>query len=296
MNWHTYEQSLVARGSLTLWIPKDIEQTWYGVGRETYHRTAIETALCIKARFNLPLRSTEGFVRSVFSMAGIVLAVPDHSTLSRRAAHLAPVLRKRSDKSHIDLLLDSTGAKVLGEGEWKVRQHGKDKRRTWTKIHIGIDSDGEIRTVLATGSTTHDSTPVNDLLLQEDLPIHGFWGDGAYDTTPVYMALAAHNVREVHIPPRKGARIKKHGNTAGLPLVRDEHIRGIRTLGRRRWKQESGYHTRSLAETGMFRYKTTFGDRMAFRNRNSQEAEAVIKCTILNQFYTLGMPESVRVA
>ncbi len=175
-----------------------------------------------------------------------------------------------------------------------MRQHGAGKRRTWTKIHIGIDADGEIRAVVTTPSNTHDCTPVNDLLLQEASPILGFWGDGAYDAAPVYMALAAHEVRDIHIPPHKNARIKKHGNAKGPPLVRDEHIRVIRASTRAAWKRMPGYHTRSLAETGMFRYKTTFGDHMAFRNRKSQAAEAVIKCSILNTFYTLGMPESAK--
>ena len=295
-NWHDYEQGLVARGSLTVWIPDDIEERWYAQGRQTYTNTAIELVLVLKLRFSLPLRGAEGFARSIFDLVGRPLIVPDHSTLSRRAVSLSPTLKKRLNKQEVDFILDSTGAKVLGEGEWKVRTHGKGKRRTWTKIHIGIDSDGEIRAVVTTLSNTHDSTPVNDLLLQETRPIQGFWGDGAYDAAPVYMALAAHRVKDVHIPPHKNARIRKHGNAKGPPLVRDEHIRSIREKGRKRWKQESGYHTRSLAETNMFRYKTTFGDRMSFRNRKSQATEAVIKCTILNRFYTLGMPESVKAA
>src|SRR3989344_1939796 len=188
-NWKEYNESLVKRGSLTLWIPENVDTVWNGHGKQTYSATAIEIIVMLKAMYHLPLRATEGFVRSVFTFAGIPLSVPDYSTVSRRAEHLNVQLKKLDTKKSVDILLDSTGNKVFGEGEWKVRQHGWSKRRTWTKIHIGIDSDGEIRAEVTTENNIHDSLVIDDILNQEEKPINGFWGDGAYDVAPVYMSL-----------------------------------------------------------------------------------------------------------
>jgi hypothetical protein len=187
-NWSDYNKSLVKRGSLTLWISEDINEWWQGDGHDTYSDKAIEAMLAMQAVYGLPLRATSGFVSSVFDLLGIVLPVPDYTTLSRRARHLRVVLR-RTSKQATDFILDSTGAKVYGEGEWKVRQHGTCTRRTWKKLHIGSDSDGEIRAVVVTDNDTHDSTVIDDALNQETARITDFYGDGAYDTFGVYQSL-----------------------------------------------------------------------------------------------------------
>jgi len=291
-NWKEYNQSLVQRGSLILWIPENVNLVWNSNGKQTYSDAAIEIILSIKAMYGLPLRATEGFVQSIFQLAGITLSVPDYSTISRRAENLSVKLKRINVKQSVNMILDSTGNKIFGEGEWKVRQHGWSKRRTWTKIHIGIDSDGEIRATVTTGNNVHDSTVIDQILNQEEKPIDGFWGDGAYDASPVYMSLVAHGIQGVHIPPHRNAKIKFRDGTLSPPYVRDENIRAIRIQGREKWKNDSDYHKRSLVENTMYRYKTAFGERISFRNRKSQATETLIKCNILNMFRFLGMPES----
>lgn len=293
-NWGEYNRALIQRGSLTLWISDDVKEWWYGNGRETYSDRAIEAMMTIKALYRLPLRATSGFVQSIFQMTGIDLPVPDYTTLSRRTKNLHIVLRVTL-KETTDLILDSTGSKVYGEGEWKVRKHGWSRRRTWKKIHIGIDSKGEIRAVVMTDNNIHDSTVIDEALNQETAPITDFFGDGAYDTYSVYQSLLDRGVTGFHIPPQKEAVIKIHGNSKRELYPRDENLRTIRKSSRKRWKEESGYHIRSLGETIMFRYKTTFGDRMAFRTDERQRNEVLTKCNILNTFHFLGVPESYAV-
>lgn len=290
-NWGKYNKALIQRGSLTLWISDDIKTWWYGTGHDTYSDRAIEAMLTIQAIHRLPLRATVGFVQSIFRLTGINLSVPDYTTLSRRAESIRVPLRV-SRKETTDLILDSTGVKVFGEGEWKVRKHGWSKRRVWKKIHVGIDSNGEIRAVEVTGHNAHDCTAVNDILNQGDTPVTDFYGDGAYDTWGVYHLLLAHGVSGFHIPPQKNAKIHVHGNTKRTPYPRDENLRAIRKSTRKRWKEVSGYHVRSLGETVMYRYKTTFGGHMTFRREKRQKTEVLVKCNILNTFHFLGSPES----
>ena len=277
-----------------MWIAEDIKEWWYAEGKKTYSDKAIEILLMVKALYGLPLRNTEGFVASVFKLVGIVLKIPDYSTVSRRAETMTVVLKKMA-KENVHFILDSTGGKVYGEGEWKVRKHGWSKRRTWKKIHLGIDSDGEIRAVEVTDHTTHDGTVIDDILKQEDAQITDFYGDGAYDIFGVYSVLQDYQVTGFHIPPQKNAKIKVHGNRKLPPWPRDENLRAIRTSGRKRWKETSGYHTRSLGETVMSRFKSSFGHRLHFRTHSAQTAEVMTKANILNAFYLLGMPESVAI-
>jgi transposase len=290
-NWGEYNRSLINRGSLTIFIPTELEECWYGQGKYDYSDEAIEIMLVLKARFRLPLRSVVGFARSIFN----TVSVPDYSTLSRRAERLDIKLKKQI-KEKVSTNLDSSGLKVHGEGEWKVKIHGKSKRRTWTKIHIAIDDDGEIRSVVTTSGHTADSTMTDHILKQETAEILNFRADGAYDGAPVYMSLAGREVKNICIPPRKYARIRIHGNDSSPPYARDENLRAIRKTSRARWKVESGYHKRSLVENTMFRLKTVLGDRLSFRKRKNQETEARIKCNILNIFHSLGMPDSYALA
>lgn len=294
-NWKEYDKALIARGSLTLWIPENVERIWYGTGKNTYSNASIELMLTLKARFSLPLRATEGFVRSVFALMQLVLDIPDHSTVSRRAGTADIPLRKRSDKESVHVILDSTGVKVCGEGEWKVKKHGKDKHRTWTKVHLAIDRDGEIRALAVTGGNAHDTTAVDPILDQEEARITDFFGDGAYDAFGVYQTLIDRGVTGIHIPPQRNARIKVHGNCNAPPYPRDENLRAIRRSTRKRWKIASGYHARSRVETAMFRYKATFGGHMRFRRMARRQREVAVKCNILNTFHQLGMPKSEKV-
>ena len=194
--------------------------------------------------------------------------------------------------------MDSTGLKIYGEGEWKVRQHGVSKRRTWRKLHIGADpEDGEIRAVILTENHISDDAAVEKLLDQIEQQIEKFAADGAYDKRKVYDSLNTHSPEvNILIPPRKNARIWKHANTKAERLKRDENLRSIRKHGRKAWKENSGYHVRSLAETTMFRLKTIFGDNLSARLLDTQTTQALVRCAALNQMTHLGMPQSYKVA
>jgi IS5 family transposase len=227
---------------------------------------------------------------------GLELSVPDYTTICKRSKCLRVNLPKES-KGSLHAVLDSTGLKVFGEGEWKVRQHGYSKRRTWRKLHLAVDSKShEIEAVVLSESSLDDAGAVPDLLEQITEHIEQLDADGAYDKRKVYDACFEQEIGRVVIPPRIDARIWQHGNCKAPPLVRDENLRQIRRLGRKKWKRESGYHKRSLAETAVFRFKTIFGSYLQARKLPQQEAEAKVKCAALNRMTRLGMPVSYRVA
>jgi Transposase DDE domain len=300
-NWHDYNEALVRRGSLDMWISKEAMQKWYAEpthqqgAQQVYSDLAITTGLTIQKLFRLPLRAVEGFVGSVFRMTNISLDVPDYSTLSRRSDGLTVLLATRKKEKTI-LIVDGSGAKVFGEGEWKVRQHGISKRRTWKKIHIAIDEDGEIRAEEMTDNATHDSEVVNDLFSQEEAKIEAFVGDGAFDTEGVYTACQNRNIPKILVPPRHGATIWQHGNRHVSAHPRDENLRTIREKGRKRWKIDSGYHIRSGVENTFFRWKTIFGGRLRSRVEARQRTEVRIVAAALNRMFSLGMPDSYAIA
>jgi len=302
-NWPEYEKALVQRGSLTFWLTDDFEKVWLYAGEKQrgsqydYSEQAIEIMLTIKEVFHLSNRSVEGFVRSVFAMLNIHLPVPDHTTLSKRGKSFNVRLPRKS-KGAMNLVLDSTGLKIYGEGEWKVRKHGYSKRRTWRKLHVGANPDnGEIQVAVLTGNNTSDDAVVKQMLTQIEHTLLACAADGAYDKRKVYQALDEHSPEvEILIPPRKNAHIWQHANSKEERLKRDENLRYIRKHGRPQWKQESGYHIRSLAETVMFRLKTIFGDKLSARLLETQTTQALIRCLALNRMTHLGMPESYLVA
>jgi IS5 family transposase len=299
-NWAEYDQALVRRGSLTIWVDQESLGAWNHQGpprwgaKFVYSDAAIQCLLTMRAVFHLPLRATQGMARSIFELMGLALGVPHYSTLSRRAAELSVDL-SRTSRGPLHLVMDSTGLKVYGEGEWKVRKHGYSKRRTWRKLHLAIDAEThEIQAVMVTEAGVDDAEAVDDLLKPIDREVASAAADGAYDKRKVYRALEPRAAR-ILIPPRKNARIWKHGNAAGPPLARDENLRRIRRVGREAWKRESGYHVRSLAETAMFRMKAIFGDHLASRRPECQLTEGAVRARALNMMTHLGMPDSYRV-
>lgn len=309
-NWSKYNESLVNRGSLELWIEKGVIDNWEvkivedGKTRRKrgsqikYSARAIETVKLIGKIYHQRLRQTEGMTRSIFNMAEVNLTVPDYSTLSRRGVDLNVVIPIKP-KGKIIASVDSTGLKVYGEGEWKVRQHGVSKRRTWMKLHVSIDRDGEIRAHKLTDSSTDDAVGGIELVKNQKSngdSIHEFRGDGAYDKKKLYDLLKAKNVDKIIIPPRKGAKIWIHGNTKGTKHPRDENLREIRKTTLNKWKEASGYHARSLVENTMFRAKTIFGDRLFSRGILQQKTEAALMCKALNMMMHNGMPESYAAA
>jgi Transposase DDE domain len=302
-NWSEYDKALVQRGSITFWMSEEIEKTWLYTGEKQrgsqfdYSDQAILVMLTVKEVFHLTNRGVEGFMRSIFQLMKINLPVPDHSTLSKRGKDLKVNLPKKPSQS-LNIVMDSTGLKIYGEGEWKVRMHGVSKRRTWRKLHVGTNpEDGEIQAVLLTENSVSDDNAVEMLLEQIEQTILNFAADGAYDKRKVYDSLNAHSPDvNILIPPRKNARIWKHGNSKTERLKRDENLRSIRKDGRKKWKENSGYHVRSLAETIMFRLKTIFGDGLSARLIETQTSQALIRCMALNKMTHLGMPQSYKVA
>ena len=292
-NWSAYNAALVQRGSLTVWFDEASIEAWcapkdpFKVGAPTiYSDTAILCALTLKAVFRLPLRQTEGFVGSLIRLLKLSLPVPDYSTLSRRGKTLDVPLGTRQRDEPLHLVVDSTGLKVFGEGEWKVRQHGWAKRRTWRKLHLGVDeATGEIVAQLVTSNDVTDGSVLRSLLEQVDDVVLQVTADGAYDTTDCYSAIEALGALAV-IPPDADAR------DWGSDGARDRVVRRVKEVGRAAWKKESGYHRRSLAEVGMFRMKTIFGPALSARVMENQQTEGAIRCRALNTMTQLGMPDA----
>lgn len=300
-NWREYNQALVRRGSLTVWVDQEAIDSWSHSGpnqwgaQYVYSDLAIACLLTLRAVLHLPLRATQGLGQSLFELMGLDLEVPHYSTLSRRAADLEVGLARKG-KGPLHLVLDSTGLKVFGEGEWKVRKHGYSRRRTWRKLHLALDAEShEIQAVSLTEAGVDDAEEADGLLKATDRALVSVAADGAYDKRKVYRALEGRDAR-ILIPPRRNARIWRHGNHTGPPLPRDENLRQIRRVGRKAWKREVGYHLRSLAETGMCRMKTIFGGHLASRGPKTQATEAAVRCRALNIMTHLGMPDSYKVA
>lgn len=297
-DWRKYNESLVQRGSITFWFSDDVIDAWEHANEESkvghpfvYSDTAIESLLMLRELFRLPYRQTEGLGRSLTQLMQVEVPIPDFTSLAKRAAKLQIALDVADRKGPIDVVVDSTGLKVFGEGEWKTRKHGASKRRTWRKLHLAINPEThEIVAEVLTENSGHDADQVDDLLEQIDSPIDAFAGDGAYDQWKVYETLAAEEIEPL-IPPRRNAKIKQHGNSSQPPLERDEAIRAIRQVGRKQWKEDVGYHCRSLAETAMYRIKCCFGGKLKNREFENQRVEARLRCKILNRFTHLGLPQ-----
>ena len=296
-NWKAYNAALKARGDLTIWLNQDMQ--WYATpstkpGRsKTFSDAAIQFCLTVKCLFNLPLRQTLGLVQSLLRLAGLPWAAPDYSTLCRRQKDLQVQVHYRPSRSGLHLLADSTGIKFLGEGEWKTKKHGAERRRQWRKVHLGIDAQTlQIRAIVVTTNEVGDSPVASELLGQ--VPGHekivSFTGDGAYDTQDVHEACHQRGVVPI-IPPRKGARLRK-----GLAFAhRNEAVKACKRLGRSTWKRWSGYHRRSLVETKMHCIKR-LGERVMSRTFERQVNELHIRAAILNKFTELGCPQTVAVA
>jgi IS5 family transposase len=306
-NWREYNQALVDRGSVLFWINEEALRKWQEDKRtgkrgkpRIYSNVAILTALTVQQVFRLPLRGTEGFMTSILKQIGSERKAPDFSTLSIRGKTLPVKIRVRPiTKEPVHIVVDATGVKVYGEGEWKVRQHGLSKRRTWKKLHIGVDEKtGDILFGEATGNNTADCEMLEPLFRQlpKEIRIRQVSADGAYDKRMCYAAITSRGVKQIAIPPQKNARISQHGNSKAEPLPRDENIRRIREAGRSHWKEESHYHKRSLAETAMFRLKTIFTDKVRAKTLINQRIQLLLRCRALNLMTTLGMPDTYVVA
>lgn len=300
-NWSQYDAALKQRGSLTFWLSEAVIEQWLNqekTGRKgasnTYSNLAIELMATLQSLFGLAGRQTEGFVESIFALMGVEMPVPDHSTLSRRMGKLNVVIPVVPASEAIHVVVDSTGVKVYGEGEWKTRQHGVGKRRTWRKLHVGVnEATGEIVSALVSTNDVSDDEAFEELLDGIEGEIEQVSADGAYDKRKCYDAVAKRQAKPT-IPPRKDAAFWDEDNDQ-TPHPRDQTLRRIGEIGRKQWKQESGYHRRSLAETTMFRLKTTFGGKLRRRTFDNQAVELFLQCVALNHMIGHGKPDSCRV-
>lgn len=298
-NWSAYNRSLINRGNLTLWFSDDVIEGWYaasqskGRGRRfVYSDSCIEVALTLRSLFHFPLRSTQGFLEGLMKMLELDLKVPHYTRLSRRAATLQIQLSRMKKTGLLDLVIDSTGLKIYGEGEWKMRTHGKQKRRTWRKYHVAVDPQThEVVAMELTEDKYHDSQAVPALMAGLE-NLGNVYGDGAYPTKDSLDAITKAGGHAI-IPPRSGTCIVRKNPSPGEEqrnrLVRERRSRG----GKKAWKKNSGYHRRSLVETHMFRLKTILGGRLRTRKMENQKLEATLMAAILNKMTALGMPQTI---
>jgi hypothetical protein len=299
-HWAEYDAGLRARGSLTVWFTPEAIEAWRAEprigrgGQPRYSSLAITTALSLRAVFRLALRQTEGLIGSVLQLLDLDLPVPDHSTLSRRAETLE-VPRPRAGSAPMHLLVDGTGLKLCGPGEWLIEKHGTKRRRAWRVLHLATDADtGRIVASVLTDKEADDGSQVGPLLDRIEGAVASLTGDGAYDRDDVYAEVAArHPAAAVVVPPRANAVPSEAAETA--PTQRDRHLRCIAERGRLGWQKASGYNWRALVEADISRWKRVIGDGLRFQTDGRQATEVAIAANVLNRMLDLGRPEYVRI-
>ena len=298
-NSAAYDAALRQRGSLTVWFTDAAIAAWKAEPRATrggqsrYSALAIATALTLKAVFRLALRQTEGLIGSIIALLSLDLSVPDHTTLSRRAESL-DVTRPRPGSGPVHLLVDSTGLKLCGSGEWLLEKHGTKTRRSWRKLHIAVDADtGRIAAAPVTTNDIADAAQVGPLLDQVDGPVASFTADGAYDQDGVYgEVMSRHPEASLIVPPRSSAVPSDTAQTA--PTMRDRHLQIIAERGRMAWQKISGYNWRALVEADISRFKRVIGDGLRSRTDRRRTTEVTLAVDALNRMLEFGRPAYVR--
>jgi hypothetical protein len=300
-NWKEYNNALIKRGSITVWIDEKSIHQWYERKKrhqkrghpKVYSDVAIQTALIIKQVYRLTLRSCQGFIESLVELLKLEVEAPSYSQLCRRQGTIKlPQLPKSRESVH--LVIDSSGLKIFGEGEWKVRRYGWSKRRTWRKLHIGVDEKrGLIVSAVLTENGIADDKILPELLNSYKGSINQVSGDGAYDSHDCFNAIVSLGAKAT-IPPQPNPKHKRK-NREDIKRARDEVVWQIQQFGRESWKEQSGYHRRSLVEAMFYRYKQLFGSQLLSRKLVNQRTEALLRCCALNKMTLLGMPDSVEI-
>ncbi|QBH10107.1 IS5 family transposase [Klebsiella pneumoniae] len=297
-NWSTYNKALINRGSLTFWLDDGAIQAWYesatpsSRGRpQRYSDLAITTVLVIKRVFRLTLRAAQGFIDSIFTLMNVPLRCPDYSCVSRRAKSVNVSFKTFTRGEIAHLVIDSTGLKVFGEGEWKVKSMAGTPSYM-AKLHLAVDSNThEIICADLSLNNVTDSEAFPGLIRQTHRKIRAASADGAYDTRLCHDELRRKKISAL-IPPRKGA-----GYWPGEYADRNRAVANQRMTGSNaRWKWTTDYNRRSIAETAMYRVKQLFGGSLTLRDYDGQVAEAMALVRALNKMTKAGMPESVRIA
>ena len=302
-NWRAYERGLRARGDVTVWFAEEALRTWTPPptrrrgGQPRYSNLAILTALSLRLLFHLPLRQTERFVASLLRLMDLDLNAPDHTTLSRRNRDVRVPALSRADDGPIHLIVDSTGLKIYGAGEWCSRKHRKaHERGGWRKLHLGVDEAGYVVAETLTQHAVDDAVTLPDLLDQVDAPLRRVTGDGAYDTRRVYQAVgeARGPGVEIVVPPRRPATAAPQAT--GPWTRRNQHIERIAAIGRQAWQKETGYRQQARVEGTFLRYKRILGGSLRAKGFEAQQREAMVACTVLNKMLALGKAQSSAVA
>lgn len=301
-NWSVYNQALVNRGNITLYFDESVLDSWYDKGpvqkggQFIYSDLCIETLMMLKTLFRLPYRQTEGFARSFLKLLGIEeLKVPSYTQINRRAATLGIEPFNIPPSGSLHIAIDSTGVKIHGEGEWKVRKHGYSKRRTWRKLHLGVDpKTGFIYAHTLTENNVDDGSQLEPLVDQIEEQLDEASGDGAYDMEKCWDYLEENDIIGI-IPPRENAVYWADEKGNILDHRRNKILEQIDTVGLKQWKKNSGYHKRSLSETAMFRFKMIFGPMLYSRKLQTQKNETALKIKLINIMTAQGMPDSHKV-
>lgn len=312
-NWPAYNQVLQDRWNLNLWFDPKVLDKWYKPTSKKqathYSNQAILTCLTIRALFNLSLRATQGLISSLILRLGLSIACPHYSRLCRRPKGLARVVipRKRGAGA-FNIVVDSTGLKVYGPGEWYVKQHKSSQRRTWRKLHIAIDPVTQ-QILSSTSSKVGDQTMLPSLVKKLKDPLETLWGDGAYDAGPIYKFLYERQIAPV-IRPRINSvpsKVKRYRKRLGKQRVvyknpelksRDQALLYIGQFsdpqeGLKEWMKGVAYGLRSLVETAIMRFKRTFTDKLRARSLENQKTEVYVKCCILNKMLEVGIPYTI---
>lgn len=307
-DWNAYEEGLRNRGDLTIWFCEDAVSAWNHCdngnrkrGRQRqYSDLAIETSHTIGLVYKQALRQTEGLMRSIVQLMKLDLAIPDHTTLSRRSRRV--LLRKKAlpkSKGSVVIIVDSTGLKVVGEKEWMSHKHGTRQRKVWRKLHLCINEDGDILSATLTNHIESDTGQVGNLLKGIEDPISEFIGDGGYDSPSTYQALEVHEKRsnqnrpiKVIIPPNTGFQEAKDTDSA----QRLSNIHLIEEKGKLSWQNQMDYGRRARVENTIHRYKAIIGNKLRSKTLESQNTEVQIAMWILNRMANLGMPKAQKAA
>ena len=288
-NWREYNRALRQRGSLTVWVTPEALATWTPAqtGRRgrppAYSDLAIETGIMLRLAMGRPWRQTEGLLRSIIQLLGLDLPVPDYTTLARRSARLSRRTALKTPTGPVDVVIDSTGLKISGTGEWRHEKHGGRPRRSWRRLHLAIDpASGDILAAELTTTEDGDASQVGPLLDQIVGSVRAVLADGAYDGEPVYQTIAErHADAAVIIPPRSTAVPSDTAMTT--PTQRDQHIQLLAEKGRIGWQTATGYGKRALGETAFSRYKTVIGCSLRARTLSAQKVETRIACVVINR-------------
>ena len=300
-DWPKYNNSLVNRGYLTLFISKDFADSWFVKyddntprrrgGQPKYTESAITALLSLRFVFKQPLRAMEGFAKSLILIMGLDIEVPDYTTLSIKLREMKiklPPVCKDSGGGYV-ASVDSTGLKIHGQGEWNRKKHSQKDRRQWVKMHLMVDNETmQILSVESTADDVHDCEVFDQLVDSAPATIDKVLGDGAYDTLASHKKSLDNGINLVALP--RGNAVVNPESTEAHIIKRNEHVDRYKKKGIYAWANKNGYWDRNRAETTMSRFITTFSGSLSSRKVISQKNEIVLKCSILNIFTNVTMP------